>query len=489
MQAMNKFSLSNLPKAHILSSESIRVIHEASVNLLEKIGVLVQNEYVLKLLKNAGCEVNTKQRVKIPEYLVNECIRSTPSSIKVYSRDGKHDLQVEEDNVYFNPGSAAVSILDSESEAIRTPTLKDLVNLVVVVDYLNNIHAQSTAIVPSDVPEEVKDRVRLYIALKYSTKPVVTGAFTINGLHDMKKMLDIVAGCDSRKKPMAIFDVCPSPPLKWSNLTVTNLVDCAKYGIPVELVSMPQIGATGPATLTGCLIQHTAENLSGIVIHQLTSKGAPIIYGGSPALLDMRSGMSCMAAPEVLLLIGGYVEIGKYYGLPTHGYLGLSDTKVIDYQAGLESAMGILIGALKRVNIVSGAGMIDFESCQSIEKLVLDNEVCGYALRIVKGVDVNEETLALEAFNEAIERGSFISLKHTLKWFRKEQYFPSRLIDRNPRGKWVDKGLKNAWRRAKEEVERILKEHKPHPLLSDVSKELNEFVKSIMVKHGAEILF
>lgn len=487
MKAMNKFSFSNLPRVHILSSESIRVIHEASINLLEKIGVLVQNGYVLKLLKDAGCVVDARQRVKIPEYLVNECIKSTPSSIKVYSRDGKHDLQVEGDNIYFNPGSAAVSILDSET--IRTPTLKDLVDLVVVVDYLSNIHAQSTAIIPSDVPEEVKDRVRLYIALKYSTKPVVTGAFTIDGLHDMKRMLDIVAGCESRRKPMAIFDVCPSPPLKWSSLTVTNLVDCARYGIPVELVSMPQVGATGPATLTGCLIQHTAENLSGIVIHQLTSRGAPIIYGGSPALLDMRSSMSCMAAPEVLLLISGYVEMGKYYGLPTHGYLGLSDTKVIDYQAGFESAMGVLIGALKRVNIVSGVGMIDFESCQSIEKLVLDNEVCGYALRVAKGVDVNEETLALEAFNEAIERGSFISLKHTLKWFRREQYFPSRLIDRDSRRRWIDKGLKDAWRRAKEEVKRILKEHKPQPLPSDVDRELNKFLESIMARHGAKIPF
>jgi trimethylamine--corrinoid protein Co-methyltransferase len=484
---MSKFSFSNIPKIHFLSSESIRVIHEASIELLGKIGVLVQSRDVLKLLVDAGCEVDSRNRVKIPEYLVNECIKSAPSSVRIYSRDGKHDLNVGGDNVYFNPGSAAISILDSETETIRTPTVRDLVDFVVVTDYLNNIHAQSTAIVPSDVPEEVKDRVRLYITLKYSTKPVITGAFTIDGLHDMKKMLDIVAGCDSGRKPMAIFDVCPSPPLKWSELTVTNLVDCARYRIPAELVSMPQIGATGPATLAGCLIQHTAENLSGIVIHQLTNRGAPIIYGGSPALLDMRSGMSCMAAPEVMLLVAGYVEIGKYYGLPTHGYLGLSDTKTVDYQAGLESAIGLLVGALKGVNIVSGAGMIDFESCQSLEKLVLDNEICGYVLRIVRGVDVMEETLALETFNEAIERGDFISLKHTLKWLRNEQYFPSRLIDRDSRRKWMDKGLKNAWRRAREEVSKILKEYKPQLLPTDVDRELNEFINSVMKKYKAKL--
>ncbi|MEM1546275.1 MAG: trimethylamine methyltransferase family protein [Candidatus Methanomethylicia archaeon] len=486
---MSKFSFSNLPRIHFLSSESIRVIHEASISLLEKIGVLVQSKDVLKLLRDAGCEVNARGRVKIPEHLVNECIKSAPSSVRIYSRDGKHDLNVEGDNVYFNPGSAAISILDFETESIRPPTVRDLLNLVIVTDYLNNIHAQSTALVPSDVPEEVKDRVRLYIALKYSTKPVITGAFTIDGLHDMKKMLDIVAGYDSSRKPMAVFDVCPSPPLKWSELTVTNLVDCARYRIPAELVSMPQIGATGPATLAGCLIQHTAENLSGIVIHQLTSRGAPIIYGGSPALLDMRSGMSCMATPEVMLLISGYVEIGKYYGLPTHGYLGLSDTKTVDYQAGLESSMGILIGALKGVNIVSGAGMMDFESCQSLEKLVLDNEICGYALRIVKGINVTEETLAINVFNEAIEKGGFISLKHTMKWFKSEQYFPAKLIDRDSRRKWMDKGSKNAWRRAKEEVERILKEHKPQSLSNDIERELNEFTKSVMKRYGAKLIF
>ena len=483
---MSKFSFSNLPKIHFLSNESIRVIHGAGIDLLEKIGVLVQSRKVLRLLKDAGCEVNARGRVKIPESLVNECIKSAPSSVKIYSRDGRHDLHVGGDSVYFNPGSAAISILDFETEAIRPPTIRDLVDLTVITDYLSNIHAQSTALVPSDVPEEVKDRVRLYITLKYSTKPVITGAFTIDGLHDMKKMLDIAAGCDSGRKPMAIFDVCPSPPLKWSELTVTNLVDCARYRIPAELVSMPQIGATGPATLAGCLIQHTAENLSGIVIHQLTSRGAPVIYGGSPALLDMRSGMSCMATPEVMLLISGYVEIGKYYGLPTHGYLGLSDTKIVDYQAGFESSMGILIGALKRINIISGAGMMDFESCQSLEKLVIDNEICGYALRIAKGINIMEE--ALDVFNEAIEKGGFLSLKHTLKWFRSEQYFPSRLIDRDPRRRWIDKGLKNAWRRAREEVEKILKEHKPQLLPSDIERELDEFIKSIMERYGAKLL-
>lgn len=483
---MSKFSFSNLPKLSLLSKESIERIHSSSLELLERIGVSIDNDNALSILRKAGADVDAKKKhAKIPQQLVKEVLLDAPSGIKLYSRDGKHDLLLQGDKVHFDPGSAAVTILDPETNDVRKPALKDLRSFVIVTDCLRSIQAQSTALVPSDVPDAIKDRMRLYVVLKHSVKPVVTGAFTIDGVHDMKRMLEIVLGDEEvEMKPMAVFDICPSPPLKWSNVIMQNLIDCARSGLPIELVAMPQMGATGPATVAGCLIQHNAEILSGVVIAQLVNKGTPVIYGGSPALFEMRWGTSVMSAPEVSLLSCGYVDVAKYYGLPTHAYLGMSDAKVVDYQSGLESMMGIIIGALKGINMVSGPGMIEFESCQSVEKLVLDDEICGYVLRIMRGIEVNEETLGVDVFEDAIAKGHFLTQRHTLEWFKKEQYTPSKLIDRHDRSKWNALQRKDAFERAKDRVKEILREHKAEPLPKDVEKELDGFAESIAKTHG-----
>lgn len=247
---------------------------------------------------------------------------------------------------------------------------------------------------------------------------------------------------------------------------------------------MPQLAATGPATIIGCIVQHTAETLSGIVISQLANKGAPVIYGGSPTAFDLKYGTACLGAPGVALMVMGYTEIGKYLGLPTHGYLGLSDSKVIDNQTGFEAGIGVLVRVLKGINVISGPGMLYFETTQSLEKLVLDNEICGYAYRIARGALTSEETLSLEVFEEAVKKGAFISLKHTLRWFRKELYFPSEVIDRKPLELVRKEGRINSLERAKEAVRKILKEHKPEPLPPDIEKELNRFINTIAKKHG-----
>ena len=242
--------------------------------------------------------------------------------------------------------------------------------------------------------------------LKLSRKPVVTGAFTIEGVHDMKRMLDVVLG-DASRKPYAIFDVCPSPPLKWSRLTSQNLIDCARYGLPVEVIPMPILGATGPVTVAGSLVQHHAEALSGIVLAQLARKGTPVIYGGSPCLLDMRSGAPLISAPESLLVALAYVDLAKWLGLPCHAYMALGDSPLVDYQCGVESMVGATLAALKGVNVVSGPGMLGGENVFSLEKLVFDDDACGYALRMARGFGLGPEELAVEVIRSVGFRGAF----------------------------------------------------------------------------------
>ena len=252
---------------------------------------------------------------------------------------------------------------------MRRATAHDFKELVRLTDALEHIHAQSTAMVPSDVPEEIGDLYRLYVILKNSIKPIITGAFTIQGFTYMKNLLEKTVGGpeELRARPRAIFDCCPSSPLMWSDVTCQNLLDCAEYGIPGEIIPAPQMGATSPVSIAGTLVESNAENLSGVVISQLAKPGTPIVYGGSPSAFDMRYLTARLGAVESVMAACAGAQIGKHYGIPTHGYLGLSDSKTSDGQGGFESGMGILIAAMSGVNIVSGPGMQASENCQSLE--------------------------------------------------------------------------------------------------------------------------
>jgi trimethylamine--corrinoid protein Co-methyltransferase len=224
-------------------------------------------------------------------------------------------------------------------------------------------------------------------------------------------------------------------------------------------------------------VQLTAENLSGIVIHQLTHPGSPIIFGGSPAAFDMRKGTTPMGAVETMMINAAHVQIGKHLGLPTHAYLGQSDAKIVDGQAGLETGMSALSAALAGANAIAGPGMLDFESCQSLEKLVLDNEICGMALRMVRGIEARRDRLGGDLYGDIYDGTHFLASKETLQWYREEMYQAGSVIDRDTYDVWMSQGKKSAWDRACEEVERFLSSHTPEPLPDDSLRALKNIMK------------
>lgn len=477
------------PRVSWFDEESRRKIADEAKGILEEIGVFVENDEALALLDGAGARIDKeKARVFIPASMVEKALETAPERVLVYNRRGEPVMDLGEDRVHFNPGSAALRIYDYRMGKARTPVTDDLVKFASLIDALPNYAAQSTGVVPGDVAEEIADRYRVYIALQYSVKPVVTGTFKVEAFGVMHRMLAAVAGDQDklREKPNAIFDCCPSPPLMWSDLTAQALIDCARTGIPAELVSMPLTGATSPVTLAGAVTQHCAESLSGVVIHQLANPGSPIIYGGSPACFDMRKGTTPMGAVETQMIDGAYAEIGKHLGLPTHAYMGLSDSKLVDYQAGMESAMGAVIAAVSGVNNVSGPGMLEFESCQSLEKLVLDHEICGMALRLTSGIALRDDPLAKGFISEAIDKKEFLSLAHTMKWFRREAYFPDGVIDRSTLEEWEEGGRKDAAERASERVGRLLDEHVPDPLDDETAAYLKEVMEAEAGRAGMD---
>lgn len=478
------------PIFKILEDEMIDAIISEAFDILEKIGIFVENDEAIQLLKNAGQEIDERtNRIYFSRELVKDALKSAPSKIDLYDREGIHAVRMEKDNICFDPGSAALTILDGKTNKIRHPVTSDYKKYTKLMQHLKNIHAQSTAFICTDVPQEMSDRYRLFLSLLYCSKPVITGTFSIESFDIMKNMLLVVRGNEKnlKEKPLAIFDACPSPPLKWSDLTCQAVIDCAKYGIPSQLVSMPLSGANSPVTLSGSIVMHTAETLSGIVISQLANKGAPVIYGGSPAIMDMRKGTTPMGAIETMMIDSSYAQIGKYFKMPTHAYMGLSDAKILDSQSGLETGIGAILAALSGINMISGVGMLDFESCFSLEKLIIDNEICGMALKLVEGITKREEPMAIEIIKDYFIKKELLSHPNTLKWYSKEQYMPSNIIDRNVTKTWVKEGCSTAKIRAQKLLVKLLDKPDVNPIDEQIKKKLWNIMENDFKNHGCDI--
>ncbi len=481
------------PKLTLLSEDLIPRIIEEAYQLLRKPGIKVLNAEARKLLADAGAQVDEETFiVKIPRQIVESALATVPQKFHLYDYDGIPKVEYGGDTVQFDPGSSGVAVLDADTFEHKTAETPDLIKLIKVAEQIPQYDAQSTMVVCDDVPKDLHDLYRLYLVMLYSKKPIVTGAFTNKTVHHMIEMLAIFAGGREqlREKPRAVFDVCPSPPLIWSNFGAGNLIALARAGVPAEIVSMPLAGAAAPVTLLGAVTQHAAECLSGITIHQLAQPGSPIVWGGAPAIFDMRKGGTPMGAVETAMLDSSYAQVGKSLGLPTHAYLGATESKILDMQAGLESGMGALIGALSGINMISGAGMIDSLLCQSAEKLVIDSEGIAMAKRMIAGMKIHTETLATGFYDNEInfKGGDFLKQKITLQLFRKEQHIPSSVIDRDSIRVWKESGRLDTLGRARLRVRELLASYTPPKLDPAKVERLHAFVLDLAHKAGMDAL-
>lgn len=418
------------PNVELLDDALLPRVLDEAFQLLEQPGIRVQTAAALELLAGAGAKV-ADGVARLPRTLVEPALASAPKEFDLYDRGGQPAVHYGGDRVQFDPGSSCLNILDPETLRPRPAQVADLVRLIKVAEMLPQYAAQSTAMVCGDVPSEIADLYRLFLVLWYSDKPVVTGAFTAAGLRPMIDLLRSERGDEQlRARPRAVFDVCPTPPLNWSEFACENLLELARAGVPAQIVSMPLAGVAAPVTLAGSVVQHAAECLSGIAIHQLASPGAPIVWGGAPAVVDMRTGTTPMGAVETAMIDMACAQVGKRLGLPTHAYLVASDSKLVDAQAGFESGVSAVLGALAGINMISGAGMLDFLACHSVEKLVLDADIIASTQRLLAGIQPRTDTLATGMFEEAGLDTQFLKHPATRQWFRSEVHLPSSVIDR-----------------------------------------------------------
>jgi len=417
------------PNVRFLSALQRDSALEDAQRILDEIGVEVEVETARERLAAAGAGITADGRMRIGPELVERALESVPHEIALFDRDGEPAGVLGRGEPHYCPGSAAIRVLDWGQTEMRPSTLA-----------------------------QVGDRHRLAMALTHCRKPIVTGTFDSASFAPMRDMLVAVRGGGEAlaEKPLAIFDCCPTAPLSWSELTCSALLGCAESGIPAEIVSVPMTGATAPVSLQGAVAQHTAECLSGLVIHQLSAPGAPLIWGSCASGFDMRQGTSPMGAVESMMMNAATAQIGRHLGLPTHGYFGLSDSKGLDYQAGYESGCGALLAALAGVDVISGAGILEFVGCQSLEKLVLDHETCLSAKRAVAGIDPRVEDDVVDLVRQGVEAGQFLNLRHTRRAFRQELLFPGATVDRQDGSAWLMSGGRQAHETAHAEVETLL---------------------------------
>ncbi len=479
------------PSVRFLSPALLERILAEARDLLARVGLVIAHPEVTDLLLSAGATRDEASgRIRLGDELISRALRAAPASFSLHDRDGEPSALLGGDRVHFTPGSAAIHVLDGETGEIRPPTTADFVRYVRLVERLPAIDYVSTAFIPADVHERISDSWRLYLALVYGSGPVVTGAFTIEAFEVMADLLLAVRGDEARlaEAPLAVFSCCPTAPLRWSDVTSKNVVDCARLGIPVEYISMPLTGFVAPGTLVGTLVQHAAETLSGVVISQSAAPGCPVLWGGSPAVFDYRYETTPMGAVETQMVDCAFAEIGKHLGLPTQAYISLSDAKRLDAQAGLESASGAVLAALAGINSVSGPGMLDFESCQSLEKLVVDNEICASAKRLVQGIEEREGDFpARPHFDELLREGHLLISDHTRRWFPEEVRFPGPVIDRRNRARFIEEEGEVLEVRARRQVERLLEEE-PDLIDADRRRELDAVMQRAAAAVGMEAL-
>lgn len=454
-----------------LTDDQVQRIHQAALRILERTGVQVEEPEARRLFQEAGADV-AGNRVRLPRSLVEDAVDWAPSRVVLAGRDPKWDLELEDARVHIGTGGAALTVLDLETGQPRPAVLRDVAELARLVDALDNIHFYLVPVYPTDMGKEEVDINQYYAGLANTTKHVQSGVYSVQGIRDTVEMCErIVGGADAlRERPIVSFITCwMVSPLKFATDVTTLLIETCRQRIPVVLSAAPMAGSTAPVTLAGMLAQLTAEQLSGVVLTQLAQRGAPLLVGPIPATADMKSGRYLGGAAEFGLTNAAMAQMGQFYRLPVYNSAGMTDAKLPDVQAGFEKAMSAVLAALAGSNFIHhAAGMLENMSSVAAEQFVIDNDILGMAMRVVRGIEVNDETLALDVIDEVGPGGHYLMAKHTLRHMRSEFYYPSDVVDRQGWDMWQQDGALDAQERARRIARDILANHQPEPLDPDV---------------------
>lgn len=457
------------PQMSVLSPSQCEEILLSAQEVLEQTGVTVYDEEARNVMAKAGCWVDGIS-VRIPAGVVLRALQSVPNRVTLCnSRTGSRDVLLEGSNAYFGTGSDTPYSIDPFTGNRVRSTRETVGNACKVIDALPNLDFVMSLGIVQDVPALVSDRYQFETQVLNTSKPIVTTAHDIHGFADIIEMCEIIAGGveELRRHPFMTLYAEPISPLQHAWEAASKLVLAAKKGLPVVYTPCIMSGGTGPATKAGILTQALAESLSGLVVNQTTREGSPFIMGGVLTIMDMSSTIFSYGSPEFDLQMAGYADVAHYLGIPMFGTAGCSDSKVVDEQSGIEAALSVVMTALSGPNLNHDVGYIEYGSTSSLEHLAINNDVIGMARRLVRGIRIDEESLALDLIESVGPGGSFLGERHTAKHFKSETY-AAELLDTQRYEAWDAAGRKTMFERANEKVRGILENYEVDPLPMDV---------------------
>ncbi|MFN2245102.1 MAG: trimethylamine methyltransferase family protein [Anaerolineae bacterium] len=448
----------------VLSDDQVWEIKQAAFDVLEKTGCEVRHAGALDLLKKAGALVRD-QRVWLPRHIVEECVRTTPKGFTTYDRDGNRAMEVEGRKSYYGTSTASPNTRDAFSGEIRETRVADIALGAQVADALPNIDWVMPMGSSQDVHPLAADVYEFEAVVTNTTKPMVFIGYSPRGMELVYEMAaEVAGGLEALQlRPFLIAYPEPISPLVFPAEVVDRMFIAADLRLPQIPGPSAQMGATSPVTMAGTIAQSIAESLISLVLVQLRKPGAPCCLSGNVGALDMRTALLSLASPEVSLGLAGQAEVAQSFGLPTWGLAGATDSKVLDAQAGIESAFHILAQGLAGLNLIHDVGYMDGGMVCSAEMLVMGNEVIGMAKHFIQGIRVDRETLARDVIGKVGPGGHYLQERHTVRHMRDELWTP-KLLTRQHRDVWRSEGAKDMEQRTRERVHQLVDTHQAPPL-------------------------
>ena len=460
-----------------LTEQQVYRLHLESLEILERTGVSVQEDEARSLLLDAGCHGGKGNVVRIPAHLVKQALLAAPERIVMHSRDGRRTMPLEADNVFFGTGSDTPNTIDPYTRQRRAAVKDDVRKIALLCDYLDNIDFIMGMGIPQDVPRSVVYVHEFDGMVSGSTKPII---FTANDNRDMEtihEMAVVIAGDEQRlrERPFLMLYAEPVSPLQHTRIGTEKLLFCAKNGIPCAYIPGVMAGANAPVTLAGAITLANAEVLSGLVISQLATPGAPFLYGANVSVLDMKSCIYTYAAPEFSLTNSIFAAMAHYYKLPVWGLAGASDAKTLDAQAAAEATFSILTATLSGGNLIHDVGYLESGLTSCMEMILLGDEIIAMCRRLKRGVELDAGSFATELIDTIGPGGGFLDCDHTLENFRTAHWLP-RFMDRRRHDAWKEAGGTTMYDRLNAEVRSILERHQPQSLRNDQRKEIDRII-------------
>lgn len=467
-----------IPRLSLLTEEHCRLIHQASLQILEKTGVRVFHQGALKLLKETDAVIRDESLVTFPENLVDWALKGAPSRIDLFYRGTDQTAaRLEGMEVNFGPGSDCLNFLDPRSGERRPFTQADLIDAIHVVDALPELDFCMSMGIPADLGEDNTYLHQFALMVEHTCKPIVFVCDDVNDCQVIAAMAAAAAGNRKalRENPTLLLYSEPSTPLQHSDTATGKLLYMAEESLPIVHSPAPMMGGSSPITLAGGLALGNAEVLSSLVMHQLQRKGAPFVYGSGLHHIDMKTTISVYSAPEFQLARVAVAEMGRFYGLPTWGYAGHSDSCIMDEQAAADAAYSVLVALLGGNNLVHDVGYLEAGLTTSPEMIVFTAEMISMMRRFNKGISFSKEDLALDVIQEIGPGGDFLAAEHTFEHFR--SLWQPTLFSRQRVEEWLRDGSLRLGDHLREKTISLIEDHNPEPLPDAVKKEINRILK------------